>query len=204
MSRHHSKGKQVKKHQQPTGDKRQQEPWRLDKPVFFVGFMGAGKSSVARRLARKGRVASVDVDFYLERREGKKITHIFDESGEEGFRAIETDVLKEIIDHETPSFVSCGGGIIKQPENRELLQRKGFVIYLKVSAQEAAGRISDLSTRPLFNDVEDAQKLNEERDPLYEQCAHAVINTSGKSVGRIAVEVQRILEEEGILWRSQK
>ncbi len=65
----------------------------LTRPVFFVGFMGAGKTSVARRLARTCRVASVDMDTYIERREGKKVKEIFAEGGEEGFRAIETGVL---------------------------------------------------------------------------------------------------------------
>ena len=67
----------------------------LARPVFFVGFMGAGKTSVARRLARTCGVASVDMDTYLERREGKRVKEIFAQAGEDGFRAIETeDVYK--------------------------------------------------------------------------------------------------------------
>ncbi len=66
------------------------EPVALTCPVFFVGFMGAGKTSVARRLARVCGVASVDMDTYIERREGKKVKEIFAEAGEEGFRAVET------------------------------------------------------------------------------------------------------------------
>ena len=72
------------------------ERMELTRPVFFVGFMGAGKTSVARRLARTCGVASVDMDTYIERREGKKVKEIFAEGGEEGFRAIETDVLREL------------------------------------------------------------------------------------------------------------
>ena len=68
----------------------------LARPVFFVGFMGAGKTSVARRLARTCGVASVDMDTYLERREGKRVKEIFAQAGEDGFRAIETDVLREL------------------------------------------------------------------------------------------------------------
>ena len=66
----------------------------LTKPVFFVGFMGAGKTSVARKLARTCGIASVDMDTYLERREGKRVRELFAEAGEEAFRAIETDVLR--------------------------------------------------------------------------------------------------------------
>ena len=72
------------------------ERMELDSPGLFVGFMGAGKTSVARRLARTCGVASVDMDTYIERREGKKVKEIFAEGGEEGFRAIETDVLREL------------------------------------------------------------------------------------------------------------
>ena len=82
----------------PSAPRRAPEPERLTlaRPVFFVGFMGAGKTSVARRLARSCRVASVDMDTYIERREGKRVKDIFAESGEAGFRAIETEVLREL------------------------------------------------------------------------------------------------------------
>ena len=105
----------------------------LARPVFFVGFMGAGKTSVARRLARTCGVASVDMDTYLERREGKRVKEIFAQAGEDGFRAIETDVLRELAGKE-PLLVSCGGGVVKRDENRAILRDAGFVVYLKVTA----------------------------------------------------------------------
>ena len=106
----------------------------LARPVFFVGFMGAGKTSVARRLARTCGVASVDMDTYLERREGKRVKEIFAQAGEDGFRAIETDVLRELAGKE-PLLVSCGGGVVKRDENRAILRDAGFVVYLKVTHQ---------------------------------------------------------------------
>ena len=112
----------------------------LARPVFFVGFMGAGKTSVARRLARTCGVASVDMDTYLERREGKRVKEIFAQAGEDGFRAIETDVLRELAGKE-PLLVSCGGGVVKRDENRAILRDAGFVVYLKVTADEAKSRI---------------------------------------------------------------
>ncbi len=144
----------------------EQDIYELTRPVFFIGFMGAGKTSVARKLARMCGVASVDMDTYLERREGKKIKDIFAEVGEEGFRAIETDVLAELMGKD-PLLVSCGGGVITRPENREMLAEGGFVVFLYVDADEAASRISDKSTRPLFQDLEAARRRNEERLPLY-------------------------------------
>ena len=85
--------------------------YQLVRPVFFVGFMGAGKTSVARKLARNAGVAAIDMDTFIERRCDMKVKQIFAESGEEGFRAIETDVLRELACGE-PQLVSCGGGVV--------------------------------------------------------------------------------------------
>lgn len=148
-------------------------------------------------------ISSIDLDTYIERREDKKVKELFAEAGEDAFRAIETEVLREFTRGE-PLLVSCGGGVVKSPENREILKAGGFVVYLKVSADEAQSRISDLSTRPLFSDIEQARKTNAERLPLYEEVADAVIDTAGKSVGRIAAEVRDVLKKEGILWQSQE
>ena len=152
----------------------------LARPVFFVGFMGAGKTSVARRLARTCGVASVDMDTYLERREGKRVKEIFAQAGEDGFRAIETDVLRELAGKE-PLLVSCGGGVVKRDENRAILRDAGFVVYLKVTADEAKSRM-----------------------PLYAEVADLTIDTAGKNVATIAREVQSALEKEGILCLQRK
>lgn len=179
------------------------ERLELTRPVFFVGFMGAGKSSVARRLARVCGVGSVDMDVYLERREGRPVKQIFAEEGEAGFRAIETGVLKELAAMD-PLLISCGGGVVKLPENRELLKQSGFVVHLEVDVDEARGRISDISTRPLFQSIDEARNLAQERLPLYEEVADACISTVGKSVPAIAYEVRQVLEREGVLCQLQK
>ncbi len=189
--------------EQPAAPSKDRHLSVLSRPVFFVGFMGAGKTSVSRRLARMCGVASVDADTYLERREGRKVAAIFEEDGEPGFRSIEADVLRELSEKE-PLLISCGGGVVVSPENREVLKRAGFVVYLKVQADEARGRISDLSTRPLFDDIENARRRNAERGPLYEEVADAVVDTSGKNVFSIAREVRAILEKEGVLCRQPR
>lgn len=176
-------------------------PYELKRPVFFVGFMGAGKTTVARRLARFVRLACVDLDAFIERQEGRTCAEIFAEQGEAGFRKIETEALRKFAYGE-PMIISCGGGIVKQRENREILKDAGFVVYLQVSADEAALRIGDASSRPMFKNIEVARRTNEERKPLYVEVADAWITTSKKSVWQIANEVEDLLIRAEVLCPS--
>lgn len=178
--------------------------FKLTRPVFFIGFMGAGKSSVARRLARKSGLASVDMDTYIERREGKRISEIFQESGEEGFRRIETEVLRELAESDEPMLISCGGGIVTREENRDIISQYGFAIHLRVDADEAASRISDKSTRPLFNDIDSARARLAERMPAYESVADVTVDTAHRGIYDISMEVKSLLEREGLLCQRQK
>lgn len=182
----------------------QQKPqaYELARPVFLVGFMGAGKTSVARKLARLAKIASVDMDTYIERREQKRVKEIFAEVGEDGFRAIETEVLYEL-GMKDPMVVSCGGGVVLREENRRGLAELGYTVYLQVTAREAASRISDLSTRPLFGDLENAQRVIDSRLPLYEEVADLTINTVGRSSSSLAYELFDLLKKKGILWQRK-
>lgn len=177
--------------------------YELDRPVFLVGFMGAGKTSVARKLARMAGVASVDMDTYIERCEHKRVKDIFAEVGEGGFRAIETQTLYELGMKKDPMVVSCGGGVVLRPENRKALSELGLVVYLSVTAAEAASRISDVSSRPLFGDLQNAQRVIDERLPLYEEVADVTIDTVGRGSSSIAHEVFDILKEKGVLWQQK-
>jgi len=177
--------------------------YTLTQPVFFVGFMGAGKTSVARKLARSAGIAAVDMDTYIERRCDMRVREIFAESGEAGFRAIETEVLRELACGE-PRLVSCGGGVVLAQVNREILREHGFVVYLQVTAAEAASRISDLSSRPLFGDLEQAQRVIEGRLPLYEEVADLTIDTAGRGSGAIAREAFGLLKKAGVLARNDE
>ena len=94
--------------------------------------------------------------------------------------------------------------MVVTPVNHDVFREAGFVVYLAVTADEAASRISDTSTRPLFQNLEAARARCEERLPLYEAVADVRVSTAGKSVPAIAREVQRILEKEGILCPQQR
>lgn len=186
----------------PDAQKVLQPTYELEKPIFFVGFMGAGKTSVARKLARMAGVASIDLDTYIERHCDCRISQIFEESGEATFRAIETELLDSLASGE-PRLISCGGGAVLREENRRIMKDRGCVVYLQVTAAEAASRISDTSTRPLFGDLDHAQRVIEERLPYYEDVADIVIDTAGRGTAPLARDLLSILRKKGILWQRR-
>ena len=183
-------------------DNRYSPEYELTEPVFFVGFMGAGKTSTARRLARTCGCTSIDMDRYIERRENCTVADIFARGGEDLFRSIETEILRELSGRD-PLFISCGGGVIVTDECREILATQGTVVYLRISADAAADRIINFETRPLFGDIEHARRLNAERAPVYEEVADVVVDTAGRSVKDIAREVRRALVKKGVLCVRQ-
>ena len=172
---------------------------KLHKTIYFIGFMGAGKTTVCRKLAKVCGCECVDVDFYIERFRGKKISEIFDEVGESGFREYETEALLNISKSNTPRLVSCGGGIIVTDENIKIMNSSGIVIHLYSDAENGARRISNKKTRPLFKDVKKAQKLFFQRLPKYEEAADYTIDTTRKTSGRVYHEVIDMMSEEGLI-----
>ena len=170
----------------------------LNKPVFFIGFMGAGKTSVARSLAKTCGLNIVDVDEYVEQQEGRSITRIFAEDGEGHFRELESQCLREL-SADNPQLISCGGGVVKREANVRTMKERGLVVYLGVDAEDAAARIPNTASRPLFKDLETARAIIAERTPLYEAAADVSVNTNGKSVSEVAEEVRAILIEQGVL-----
>lgn len=173
--------------------------YELTRPVFFIGFMGAGKTSVSQQLAVTYGLASIDADEYLELREDRIIADIFAEDGEEAFRDIETDVLRDLAAR-SPRLIGCGGGVVtKRPENAQIMQEAGFVVYLKVTADGAAARIPNTDSRPMFKNLETARKTIVERIPQYEAAANVSVETEGRSIREVAEEVASILKDQGVL-----
>jgi shikimate kinase len=150
--------------------------------------MGVGKSSVARRIAQKLSWNSLDLDELIMSRQGKTIAGIFESEGEEVFRRMETEALREALKRERV-VIATGGGILLREVNRELL-RNEVVVNLGASFQELERRVKNSRTeRPLAKGpVEEFRKRFEERKPLYDAIERQV-DTEGKQPGEIAEEI---------------
>lgn len=155
------------------------------KNIVLTGFMASGKSSVGKNLASKLNMKFIDTDSLIEKKLSKKITEIFKENGEQYFRQQETKVIEEVAAF-TSCIISCGGGVVLNNYNIELLRKNGIIVNLYASAQEVYKRISNNKDRPLLQDtsVEKIQKLMDYRKPFYENC-DICIETDDLSVEKI-------------------
>jgi shikimate kinase len=162
--------------------------------IILIGFMGSGKSTIARCLARKLGMSSIDMDNYIRRSSGMSIAQIFEVEGEAGFRARETEFL-QTMDQRQRTILSCGGGVISSEVNRRLLKQLGWVIYLQVEVAVAQSRIPDTRSRPLFGDQEAARQLLNQRESLYLEVADDVVNTSPLSIPEVTNQVIQSLRQ---------
>lgn len=159
---------------------------KLCKNVYLIGFMGAGKTTVSRKLARLSRTGSLDLDFYIERKTGMKIAKIFEESGEEGFRKVESECLLEVSSMQSFHFISCGGGIVEKHQNIDIMKNNGVIVYLECDVQNSALRIKNDGSRPLFSDANKAFLLLEKRRPLYEEACDFTVDTCSHTSSSVA------------------
>ncbi len=158
--------------------------------VLLIGFMGTGKTTIARALSKKLQVDWVDLDRLIVDRAGMPITEIFETQGEPAFRALETQILEELSE-KTGMIISCGGGVAMQPQNLPLL-KKGKVILLTASPYTILRRVSHRNHRPLLQNrmnVPAIKELMEERQPHYKAVANIVIKTDGKPVSAICAQI---------------
>lgn len=160
--------------------------------IILIGFMGCGKTSVGIRLSYRMKRTMVDTDKWIEKKQKMTIIDIFDIYGEDTFRRMETECLKELIQAADGQIISVGGGLPVREENHRLLRKLGRVIYLKVTPETVYLRLKDDTSRPLLQ-VEDPLdqicSLMEKRAPVYEACADVIVEASELSFEEIISQI---------------
>ena len=162
-----------------------------------MGFMGVGKGSLARELAKKTKRIAIDTDDLIESMENQKIKKIFEQEGEAYFRECEKKISRWLKKGVSDTIISIGGGFYQVGN----LQKIGHVIYLESSFDAILERISSfenakrkLKKRPLLQDMKKAKDLISQRHPKYLECADTVIQTAGKDSAKIADEIIHLLK----------
>lgn len=160
--------------------------------IFLVGLMGAGKTSVGKALARLLGKTFHDCDQEIERATGVKIPLIFEIEGESGFRLRESRMLAHLA-RQNNIVLATGGGAVLSSENRSLLAANGTVVYLRAPVRSLIKRTRRDRNRPLLQVPDPAAKLTalfEQRDPLYREIAHLVVDTGDQSVRMLAGQIE--------------
>lgn len=122
------------------------------KRIIIIGYMGSGKTTVGRALAKELNLTFYDLDWYIESRMRKTVKQLFDEMGEEGFRKIEHNMLHEVAEFED-TVISCGGGTPCFFDNMDYMNRQGETVYLKATPEVLYGHLKMGKTvRPLLLD----------------------------------------------------
>lgn len=159
--------------------------------IVLCGMMGVGKSSTGIEVANLTGLRWVDTDSVITTRHGR-ISDLFEYYGEEHFRSLETEVVREIAD-EDGLVISTGGGLVLKQENNALLKQKGKIFFLRASFQTLLERVRADETRPLLKDANKmSAKLEEllnERTPIYDHVADFTVDTDGKTPSEVAREI---------------
>jgi shikimate kinase len=165
--------------------------------IFLVGMMGAGKTTLGKALAQRLRRDFVDTDKVLVERTGVSVATIFEIEGEEGFRKREALLLAELA-HRTGCVVATGGGAVLSADNRRVMRESGTVVYLRARLDSLWERTRHDSSRPLLKTPDPRATLGElleQRDPLYLEAAHVVVDTGFQSAPSLVSRVVAALDQ---------
>lgn len=168
--------------------------------IALVGMPGSGKSTVGAQLGRQLGVPCIDSDAEIEKHLGESIRSFFDRKGEAAFRDIETEVILSLLSSGREMVLATGGGAVLRDENRRALREGATVVYLRSSPDELFRRLRHDTKRPLLQVRDPLKKLRElyaQRDPLYRETAHYVMETGRPSVSTLVNMVLMQLELAG-------
>ena len=166
---------------------------KIEQNIFLIGFMGAGKSTIAKVLQRELGMELVEMDERIVKEQGMSKNDIFAQKGEDGFRDIESQLVIDIGKNKK-SIVSCGGGVVVRPQNVENMKKSGKIVFLTATPETILERVKNGKDRPLLNghmNVEYISELMEKRRQMYEDAADVKVSTDGKTVGEICTEIIR-------------
>lgn len=168
---------------------------QINDNIFFVGLMGAGKTTIGKLLATKLKKTFYDTDHEIEKKLGVKVSVIFELEGEEGFRKRETQMIDELTSKKD-IVLATGGGAVLSEENRRLLKERGRVIYLNAKPQYLAKRMAFDKDRPLLqkgNMLDTLNNLYQERHPLYLGVSSFVVDTGQQKTQTIINKIEALL-----------
>lgn len=168
-----------------------------ERNIVLIGFMGTGKTSVGKALAKKLKRPLMDVDRLIEEKTKRKIKEIFEKEGEAYFRKIEKEAVNEV-SGSRGAVITTGGGVVLDPENISALKRGGVLICLSSSAETIFKRVKNSEKRPLLNSEDklaQIRKLLSERAPLYKVADHQM-DTDRQTPEETAVAIMKLLEED--------
>lgn len=164
--------------------------------IILIGYMGSGKSTIAKELHKKTGMEVIDTDEEIVREQGRSINEIFQTDGETAFRELETALLRRLSEKTSAYILSTGGGMPVREENRTILKNLGTVFFLKADADTIFERVKEDTQRPLLKGTDQLAKIAgmlEERTMIYEWAADYVTKTDGKTVEEVVSEILCIL-----------
>ena len=161
--------------------------------VALIGMMGSGKSTVGFWLARSEGLRFVDLDTAVEECQGRSISEIFGGDGENHFRDLEQEMLAQCLASPKPLVISCGGGAVLRAENREVLQDRAWVCWLRATIETLGPRVCAGENRPLLGDdpVSDLAAISAARSGLYAETAHEVVDVDGLETEQVVDQIKR-------------
>ncbi|HZZ92565.1 MAG TPA: shikimate kinase [Usitatibacter sp.] len=169
--------------------------------IYLVGMMGAGKTTLGKALGQRLGLEFVDMDRLLVEKTGVPVATIFEIEGEQGFRRREACALAEAASHDD-RIVATGGGVVLAEENRRVMRESGTVVYLRARLESLWERTRHDTARPLLKTADPRGTLGrllDERDPLYRDAAHVVVDTGSHSAPAALARVLAALKAHGAL-----